>query len=451
MDRSPARPFFASLFDTTRRKASEIAAAKTIAMLQSLSDSPPQFATIQAINSKLLLDDCATSDEFLHLVREGRIHFRPLPDKTGPRQELLGRLRTERYLYLGAWPELYEGEGHGLKQIPDRIRKAEEFLASHGNGDARTDDPTLNARLDNANRLFCAIEQAPTCPAEIGRSTFFEQTVLAIPKELETQAGQERPAQASSKTLLSAFLRAILNEGSNKSRAAIYARIDGHPMLHVTEREATELRAAAKARVDFANDLAVAHSLESRLLSIGLDPADSTVQRPSEWTAAEATVVPLTASQQSRLGNFAADWRHVVAALSPSTVKDGDVEDAYARLAALMAGFEMDASPTWRRAEVVARSAAVVAAVVSGVQQLSGRATVANGPSIHDAAERVAVHSNEWHWVTLSSVGVAISAAAVGLLATKNVKERVSSLVTTIRQSHTAAEIEEMRGLLQLK
>lgn len=353
------RPLFASLLDTARIEAREKASAKTILMLSALSASSCELATIHAINSKLLLDDCTYSEDFLHLVRLGRIRFRILPDGKGPREELARRLDFERY--LGAWPEIYEDPtSFPGKLIPEYTRPAQEFLLDRkplSSPCKVTGNDNLDRRLNRARRFFEAIEAAHESNApesEVSRKDEFERLVMLIPDSAARHGEDQR--------LLSMFKTILRDERS--SRAKLWEKIDTCSMGTIDADDAERLRARAKVWVNRANDSAIAYSLESRLLSCDSEVAlGPELQQSASTRRAEIHARPLSPGQVRDLARFGIDWKHVHVALEPAGARDGDLEDAFGRLSSMLGAFDLKESKVKKMAGLFAPLAALAAVV----------------------------------------------------------------------------------------
>ena len=231
-------PFFSELLDTGRVTRHERAAAQAIQQLRALADQPCQLATRQAGNSTVLLDDCNDS-AFYSLVADGRIRFRRLPDGTGPRQELARRLGVERY--LDTWPE--------TQAEPSLCEAAKAVVLNKAKA---TGCSTLDQRLDNADRLFSAIEQFDYRILEKPRRTVFERLIRNIHADIPDD--EENYAVRALMTKLGARPDA-------GSRSALYAAIQNdHTVTVELEKQATDV-------IDAVLNKSMAFSLDQKLLS----------------------------------------------------------------------------------------------------------------------------------------------------------------------------------------
>jgi hypothetical protein len=427
------RPLFASLFDTARVQARERAAAQTLLILTALSASPSELATIHAINSKLLLHDCAGSDDFLHLVRLGRIRFRILPDGKGPREELARRFGFERY--LGAWPEIYE-KSTSLrgKLIVEYTRPAQEFLLNREplrGLSPVTGNQSLDHRLHRARLFFEAIEAAHESISpnrEKVRQGEFERLVARIP-DAATRQGEDQG-------LLSLFKTVLRDETS--SRAKLYEKIDTTPMDHMHEDDAVVLRERAKSWINRANDSAMAHSLNSRLLGCDSEaPLAPELQQSGLTRPAEIRARHLSGDQVRAFAEYKIEWKHVRTAVEPAQARDGEMEDAFSRLTSILGAFDLKDSQLKAGTAVLSALAAAAAVVVAPDAGASGFLVELQG-------------ALGGHSVLFGAVS-----AALAILSTsadmKFIQHRVNAFVVEQKAARARSKLETMRGWLDLE
>jgi hypothetical protein len=401
-------------------------------MLHALSSTPCELATIHAINSQLVLHDCLASDDFIALVRLGRVRFRVLPgassvppEQRGPRVELSRRFAVDRYLYV-AWPELSE-TGASRKHNVDYARKAAEYLFNPVG--LPTKCPALDERLHRANQFFSALEHAQSLnyAVEQPRQQQFESLALKAPESIEA----DHPEAA-------ARLRSVLR-GDNRSRAAIYERID-------VKSEDKAVNGAnrvdgwakyAKAAIDMAYDSAVAHSLESRLLSC---PKAATIgpqlQQSRAPVQVEVNVRQLTDQQLRELRGLDVQWKHVRAALGDGDLRDGDQEEAFVRLSTLLSNSHLEKS--------------VPRVLKVGGDALGALGAVASWVISKEAGYFVEVPGSLAASITLSPVVAAASSWIAGSKTFASAMESINERVTEWRRPRTTAKLIRMRGWLDL-
>lgn len=169
---------FAEVFDTTRVAPAEIAAAQTILMVGALKPEPCELASIHAINSKFILDECR-SDVFYRLVREGRVRFRRRRNELGliesPREDLIRRMGQERYFNL-AWPETFDSDSGTILQ-----GRCADVVKALKNQRVYFNCDSLQSRVEAAKELFAAIDASPVYE-EKPRPVFRDTVLAAIPR-----------------------------------------------------------------------------------------------------------------------------------------------------------------------------------------------------------------------------------------------------------------------------
>lgn len=235
--------FYCELFDTVRLEPNEFAVASTILKLGALSNWPPVFAAIHAINSPLVLEQDEHS-LFCGLVARGRIRFLHLPNGRGPREEFIERLGQE--IHFHTWPETQDFRNDLWKQAKESIRS----------GKPRTESETLNARLGRALELFSAIDQfrrnTPELKAEEERHTEFHNAISQIPSFCLPGAEWDE---------LRHLLTRVVALKRRGSRSEVYRAIEEDPNVSV------ELETQAKEVVDALFNRTVAKTLRQSFWS----------------------------------------------------------------------------------------------------------------------------------------------------------------------------------------
>lgn len=237
---------FAEVFDTTRIAPEELAAAKTILMLGALQPDPCSLASVHAINSCFILNECR-EPEFYSLVIKGRIRFhRRTSDGNpeSPREELIRRMGIEPY-FCYAWPETFHPSTH-----QPELRLCADVRRRLSGKKVYFSDDALRSRIEGALELFSAIEQAPPFQEHPRTNSFHTSLGAAvedIPKDEEHAGVRQLVGQLAS-------------DARASRRSSTYQMIDDAAFDAGTKQRAKDV-------VDACYNSAVAHSLGAQFLS----------------------------------------------------------------------------------------------------------------------------------------------------------------------------------------
>src|SRR5882672_4040311 len=212
-------PFYCDLFDTARRTGRERAVARTLLQLRTVV-GPVDLTAIHAANSEFILDDCASDENFLALVAEGRIRFRRRHDGMTARDWLTRYLNRE-----DAW-SIWGNSMDEHQDVLATIRDTKRALTT--NGRRRV---LLENRIERANRLWSAYD-ASRAPVEepvgdsfrIGMGAVLQRIPAQLPQVIRVIRELHELRRCNDRTTVYGQLDAFGRNGRYAGRDIVAAR-----------------------------------------------------------------------------------------------------------------------------------------------------------------------------------------------------------------------------------
>jgi len=217
----------------------------------------PELPALQAINSSLILDECAKDAAFISLVRDGIVKFRARHDRKTPRKLFEAMLDSNDHVHLGAWPELRIANSDSK----ERRKLALDYLSNKKITPTIAQSLSTSAihRLDRAIALLDAIEiSAKPTGGELACERCY-------PRPFKSEVEQSIARALNQKELkIAEPLRRLLDSLQSNADQHLKTRTDAYRAIDERTQDDTVTRRDARTLVSAAYSKLVAESLSEK-------------------------------------------------------------------------------------------------------------------------------------------------------------------------------------------